>query len=92
MPKSEKQRLKILYIADFLMRETDDALDEKGLPLHGALVGEIKDYLKKNGIDAEEHSIRRDIDLLNGIYRITDDKGKTTLKVSPSCFIDIQRC
>lgn len=89
MPRGEKQRLKILYIADYLMRETDDALDEKGLPLHGVLVGEIKDYLKKNGIDAEEHSIRRDIDLLNGIYRKTDDKGKTIEIKKSSPLLDV---
>lgn len=69
MPKSDKQRLKILYIADFLMRETDDELDNKERPIHGVLISDIKDHLKSVGIEAEEHSIRRDIDLLNGLYR-----------------------
>ena len=69
MRKGEKQRLKILYIADYLMRETDDDTDDKGRPLHGVLLSEIKDYLQSEEIDAEEHSIRRDIDLLNGVYR-----------------------
>ncbi len=64
MPKSDNQKLKLLYIADYLMRETD--ADEKGNMLHGALLYEIKDYLKEKGIEAEEHSIRRDIDLLCG--------------------------
>jgi predicted DNA-binding transcriptional regulator YafY len=72
VPRSERQRLKILYIADYLMRETDGELDEKGLPLHGVLISEIKDYLESVGIDAEKHSIRRDIDLLNGLYRDSD--------------------
>ncbi len=72
MPRSERQRLKILYIADYLMRETDGELDEKGLPLHGVLISEIKDYLESVGIDTEKHSIRRDIDLLNGLYRDSD--------------------
>ncbi len=91
MPKSEKQRLKILYIADYLMRETDDELDENDRPLHGVLVGEIKDYLKKQGIDAEEHSIRRDIDLLNGVYRKTreTEKGKQTETVLFTPLLDV---
>ena len=88
MPKSEKQRLKILYIADYLMRETDDKLDENERPLHGVLVGEIKDYLKSQGIDAEEHSIRRDIDLLNGVYRKTE-KGQPTETVYFTPLLDV---
>ena len=88
MPKSEKQRLKILYIADYLMRETDDEIDEKGLPIHGVLVGEIKDYLKSQGIDAEEHSIRRDIDLLNGIYKKTEN-GKQTEIITFTPLLDV---
>lgn len=64
MPKSESQKLKLLYIADYLMRETD--ADDKGNMLHGVLLKDVKDYLKEKGIDAEEHSIRRDIDLLRG--------------------------
>lgn len=64
MPKSDNQKLKLLYIADYLMRETD--ANDKGDMLHGVLLWQIKDYLKEKGIEAEEHSIRRDIDLLCG--------------------------
>ena len=64
MPKSESQKLKLLYIADYLMRETD--ADDKGNMINGVLLWQIKDYLKEKGIEAEEHSIRRDIDLLCG--------------------------
>lgn len=64
MPKSDNQKLKLLYIADYLMRETD--ADKDGNLAHGVLLYEIKDYLKDKGIEAEEHSIRRDIDLLCG--------------------------
>lgn len=64
MPKSDYQKLKLLYTADYLMRETD--ANDKGDMLHGVLLWQIKDYLKEKGIDAEEHSIRRDIDLLCG--------------------------
>ena len=64
MPKSDNQKLKLLYIADYLMEKTD--ADEKGNMLHGVLLWQIKNHLKKKGIEAEEHSIRRDIDLLCG--------------------------
>lgn len=65
MPKSEKQKLKIFYIADYLMRRTD--ADEKGRMAHGVLLKDIRAYLKnEKGVEAEEHSIRRDIDLLRG--------------------------
>ena len=64
MPKSDYQKLKLLYTADYLMRETD--ANDKGDMLHGVLLWQIKDYLKEKGIDAEEHSTRRDIDLLCG--------------------------
>lgn len=65
MPKSEKQKLKIFYIADYLMRKTD--ADGKGKMTHGVLLKDIKKYLiDEKGIEAEEHSIRRDIDVLCG--------------------------
>lgn len=76
MPKSEKQKLKIFYIADYLMRKTD--ADGKGKMTHGVLLKDIRAYLKKDkDIDAEEHSIRRDIDLLaDGVLDIQGGKGK----------------
>lgn len=64
MPKSDNQKLKLLYIANYLTRETD--ADNRGNMLHGVLLWQIKEYLKEKGIEAEEHSIRRDIDLLCG--------------------------
>ncbi len=64
MPKSERQKLKIFYIADYLMKETD--ADEKGNMLHGVLIKDIEQHLSEKGIEAEAHSIRRDIDLLRG--------------------------
>ena len=64
MPKSDRQKLKIFYIADYLMRETD--ADEKGNMLHGVLLKDVVEYLNSKGIEAENHSIRRDIDLLRG--------------------------
>ena len=78
MPKSEKQKLKIFYIADYLMRKTDDEKDDEKRLLHGVLLKDIRAYLKKDkDIDAEEHSIRRDIDLLaDGVLDIQGGKGK----------------
>ena len=64
MPKSERQKIKLFYIADYLMRKTD--ADEKGNMLHGVLIKDIAQYLNEKGIEAEAHSIRRDIDLLRG--------------------------
>ena len=46
------------------MRQTD--ADDKGNMLHGVLLWHIREHLKRKGIEAEEHSIRRDIDLLCG--------------------------
>ena len=77
MPKSEKQKLKIFYIADFLMRKTDDERDDDKRLLHTVLLKDIKKYLiDEKGIEAEEHSIRRDIDLLGDILDIRGGKGK----------------
>ena len=64
MPKSERQKIKLFYIANYLMRKTD--ADAKGNMLHGVLIKDIAQYLNEKGIEAEAHSIRRDIDLLRG--------------------------
>lgn len=69
MPKNKKQNLKTFYIADYLMSETDGELDEQGRPLHGVYVKDIQEYLLEKGIEAEAHSISRDIDLLGGVWK-----------------------
>ena len=76
MPKSERQKLKIFYIADYLMRKTD--ADGKGKMTHGVLLKDIKKHLiDDKKIEAEEHSIRRDIDLLaDDVLDICGGKGK----------------
>lgn len=56
MPKSEKQKLKLLYIMQYLMEKTDEN--------HIATTTELIDYLVSNGITAERKSIYTDIDLL----------------------------
>ena len=56
MPKSEKQKLKLLYITQYLMENTDEN--------HIATTTELIDYLASNGITAERKSIYTDIELL----------------------------
>ena len=56
MPKSEKQKLKLLYIMDYLMEHTDEQ--------HSVTTQNIIDFLAANGITAERKSVYSDIDLL----------------------------
>ena len=71
------------------MRETDGELDENGRPIHGVLVKEIKDYLASKGIEAEEHAISRDIDLMRGVKRYKDDNGDIQEQYFDS-FLDVR--
>ena len=61
MPKSDNQKLKLFYIADYLMTETDGDYDKDAEEKHGVYIRDIREYLEKKGIIAEEHSISRDI-------------------------------
>ena len=54
MAKSEKQKLKLLYIIQCLMEKTDEE--------HAVTTQEIIDYLALQGITAERKSIYTDID------------------------------
>lgn len=56
MPKTEKQKLKLLYIMNYLMENTDEN--------HSVTTQEIISYLAANGITAERKSIYSDVDLL----------------------------
>lgn len=56
MPKSEKQKLKLLYIMQLLMEKTDEN--------HMVTTQDIIKYLAANDITAERKSIYTDIDLL----------------------------
>ena len=56
MAKSEKQKLKLLYIMQFLAEKTDET--------HSVTTKEIIDHLESNHIHAERRSIYTDIDLL----------------------------
>lgn len=57
MPKSENQKQKLLYIAKYLMEQTDES--------HAVSTPQLIDYLKSKGIKAERKSIYNDIDTLN---------------------------
>lgn len=56
MPKSENQKLRILYLRDFLLKNTDED--------HPASVPEMIAALEKQGISAERKTIYDDIRLL----------------------------
>lgn len=56
MARTEKQKLKLLYIMQFLMERTDEE--------HQVTTQDIIDYLDAQGIAAERKSIYTDIDLL----------------------------
>lgn len=56
MPRSEKQKLKLLYIIRFLLEQTDEE--------HSVTTQEIISYLATYDISAERKSIYMDIDLL----------------------------
>ena len=57
MPKSARQKQKLLYIAQYLMENTDEG--------HAATTPQIIAYLESNGIQAERKSIYSDIETLN---------------------------
>lgn len=56
MARSEKQKLKLLYIMQLLVEKTDEE--------HAVTTQEIIDYLQANDIPSERKSIYTDIDLL----------------------------
>lgn len=57
MPKSENQKQKLLYIAKYLMENTDE--------FHSVTTPQLIEYLNNQGIKAERKSIYNDIDTLN---------------------------
>lgn len=69
MPKTPNQKLKILYLMDFLLRNTDEE--------HPASMKEILSYLENCGISAERKSIYSDIEGLNlfGMDVLSSPKG-----------------
>ena len=57
MPKSAEQKLKLIYLLNFLQDNTDEE--------HAVTMQQILDYLMQNGIKAERKSIYTDIEALN---------------------------
>ena len=66
MPKSEKQKLKTLYVAKFFLENSDEN--------HAVTANDILDYLKEEcSIEAERRSIYRDIALLRDEFGMDID-------------------
>lgn len=56
MPKTKNQKLKILYVAKYLLENSDEN--------HPVVTDKIVDYLEKCGISAEKRSVYKDINVL----------------------------
>ena len=56
MPKTKNQKLKILYVAKYLLENSDEN--------HPVVTDKIVDYLGKCGISAEKRSVYKDINVL----------------------------
>ena len=68
MPKSEKQKLKPLYVAKFFLENSDEN--------HAVTANDILDYLKEEcSIEAERRSIYRDIAILRDEFGMDIDGG-----------------
>ena len=68
MPKSENQKLKILYIAKYFLENSDEN--------HYVTASDIIDHLNDYGIVAERRSIYRDISLLRDVYEMDIESTK----------------
>ncbi len=79
MAKSENQKQKLLYIAQYLMEQTDET--------HAVSTPQLIEYLASNGIKAERKSIYNDIDTLNDfgmdIIRSDEHRGGYMLASRP---------
>lgn len=72
MAKSENQKLKLIYLMDKFLKDTDEE--------HGITMQEILSYLENNDIKAERKSIYDDIETLRiyGLDIIKEKKDKNT--------------
>lgn len=79
MPKSENQKQKLLYIAQYLMENTDEN--------HAVSTPQLIEFLNSHGIKAERKSIYNDIDTLNDfgmdIIRSDEHRGGYMLASRP---------
>ena len=69
MPRTQNQKLKILHIMQFLLRQTDEE--------HPATVPEIITYLEENSISAERKSIYSDLEALK-LFGVDIEQAKGT--------------
>lgn len=67
MPKVSNQKVKLLYIADYIMKNSDEE--------HGFFIKDIKEDLASRGIKAEYHAIIDDIKLLRDQFGMDIDGG-----------------
>lgn len=72
MAKSSNQKLKLIYLVDKLMRDTDEN--------HGITISDMISYLEANGIKAERKSLYDDVALLTdyGYDIISEKKNRKT--------------
>lgn len=72
MPRASRQKLKMLYLRDFLLQNTDEN--------HAVTIKEIIEYLESCGITAERKSLYDDIALLRsaGLDILSEKDGLTT--------------
>ncbi len=70
MPKASSQKLKILYVMEFLLRNSDEE--------HPVSVNQIADYLETHDIPAQRKSLYDDIEALRkyGLDIIQTNRGK----------------
>ncbi len=80
MAKGSNQKLKILYILDYLTQYTDEE--------NMVTVKDIISYLEKNGISAERKSIYSDIEELSlyGVDIISENRGKMYYYIASRTF------
>ena len=67
MAKLSNQKVKLLFIADYIIRNSDED--------HGFYIKDLKEHLESKGIIAEYHSITDDIKLLRDQFGMDIDGG-----------------
>ena len=76
MPRGETQKLRMFYIADLLMKETDEDYNKDAEETHGLLISDIQKHLNEKGIVVEEHAITRDVKMLRDHFKMDIKGGK----------------
>ena len=83
MPRNSRQKLKLLYLKDYLLANTDEN--------HAVTVSDMKNYLESCGIPAERKSLYDDIDTLREAVltsfpkSVTEMCGITWYRANLSC-------